>query len=193
MKEFLECHKLEDGNTLWVGDLPGELILDEKQFEELWQLHPDNFHEIKMHGRLVKTPRWQQAYGQSYHYTGRVNHALPTPTFLSPFLKWVKENIHPELNGILVNWYDGKQKHYIGKHRDSTKNMVEGAPIVTLSFGEERIFRLRPWRGKGFIDFKAENGRVFVMPYATNQAWTHEVPTSGYEKRRVSVTIRAFS
>jgi len=25
-----------------------------------------------MHGRLVKTPRWQQAYGKNYEYTHEV-------------------------------------------------------------------------------------------------------------------------
>ena len=34
--------------------------------------------------------------------------------------------------------------HYIGAHRDSTASMIEGVPIVTVSLGEERAFRLRP-------------------------------------------------
>jgi len=36
--------------------------LREANFEELWNLHPPDFHELLMHGRLVKTPRWQQAH-----------------------------------------------------------------------------------------------------------------------------------
>ena len=36
-------------------------------------------------------------------------------------------------------------------------------------------------------------GGVFVMPYATNLAWTHEVPHFARDRgRRVSVTLRAF-
>ena len=61
---------------------------------------------------------------------------------LEPFLTWAKEAIDGRLNGVLVNWYDGSLGHYIGRHRDSRVNMVSGAPIVTISFGEERIFRL---------------------------------------------------
>ena len=42
-------------------------MLHPTQFDALWQMHPQVFHEIKMHGQLVKTPRWQQAYGVDYH------------------------------------------------------------------------------------------------------------------------------
>ena len=146
-----------------------------------------------MPGGPVKTPRWQQAYGADYHYTGRVNKALPVPPLLQPLLDWSRGAVAKELNGILLNWYDGSMGHYIGKHRDSIQNMVAGSPIVTISFGEERTFRLRPWRQSGFQDFPARDGTVFVMPYDTNLAWTHEVPTRAKRQgRRISVTIRAF-
>jgi len=143
---------------------------------------------------MVKTPRWQQAYGMDYFYTGRINAAEPVPQILSPLLKWMQENIDERLNGILVNWYDGSLKHYIGRHRDSTANMVEGAPIVTVSLGEERVFRLRPHDGAGRRDFPASDGTVFIMPYETNLAWTHEVPHHRrLAGRRVSITLRSFS
>lgn len=184
-------HELDEDNELWVGTLPTDMA---PAFDELWDLHPSEFHEIKMHGRLVKTPRWQQAYGMDYQYTGRVNKALPIPTLLNPIWTWAKEQVDSRLNGILLNWYDGKLDHYIGKHRDSTKNMVPNAPIVTVSLGQERVFRLRPYRGKKIVDFAASNATVFVMPYATNLAWTHEVPRmKKYRDRRISITFRAFS
>ena len=97
------------------------------------------------------------------------------------------------MNGVLFNWYDGSLDHYIGAHRDSTTNMHEGAPIVTVSLGQVRVFRLRPWKGKGFRDFDALDGMVFVMPYSTNKAWTHDVPKAKrFQDRRISITFRAF-
>ena len=186
-------HQLDDQHCIYSGVLPNHLRLSGPAFERLWNLHPDEYHEIKMHGRLVKTPRWQQAYGADYHYTGRVNRALPVPPILQPLLDWCRAEIDGELNGILLNWYDGSRGHYMGKHRDSTKNMVNGGPIVTISFGEERKFRLRPWKQSGMKDFSARDGTVFVMPYDTNLAWTHEVPASAKRQgRRISVTLRAF-
>lgn len=188
-----ECHGLGNGYTLWTGDLSVEFRLDPANFEALWQMHPPEYHEILIYGRAVKTPRWQQAFGIDYHYTGRVNRALPIPLLLGPLLAWSQEHIDERLNSILINWYDGLLGHYIGRHRDSTKEMINGVPIVTVSFGDEKIFRLRQYCGVGRRDFSTRDGGVFIMPYETNQAWTHEVPhTQKFSGRRISVTLRGF-
>ncbi len=184
---------LAEPHRVLVGELPPALVPDARGFDALWALHPDAFHEIMMHGRKVRTPRWQQAYGADYHYTGNVNRALPLTPEMERWLAWARESLDPRLNGLLFNWYDGPLGHYIGKHRDSEINRVEGSPIVTLSFGEERAFRLRPWRGSGFVDVPVKNGAVLVIPWDTNRAYTHEVPAPrGARGRRISVTIRAF-
>lgn len=184
---------LDAQHMLYSGSLPAELLPDESGFESMWNIRPTEFHEIMMHGRLVKTPRWQQAFGKDYHYTQRINRALPVLPLLAPYLAWGQRAVDPRLNGLLLNWYDGECEHYIGKHRDSVKNLIEGTPIVTISLGEERVFRLRPWKGKDSIDFAATPGRVFVMPWETNLAWTHEVPHHASRRgRRISVTLRAF-
>lgn len=181
---------------IWLGNLPERLMFDAAQFEDLWQLHPQAYGEFWILGNCVKLPRWQQAYGLDYHFSGAVSRALSIPLLLDPLLTWIRNSIDDRLNGLLVNWYDGLFKHHIGRHRDSTINMVLGAPIVTVSFGETRIFRLRPWRSPDKakrMDFQVSNGSVLVMPYETNLAFTHEVPASAKRRgKRVSVTIRAF-
>lgn len=192
MYSDFRAHPLSDHHFLYSGFLPDDLLQD-LVFEDLWSLHPQDYHIISMRGKEVATPRWQQAYGKSYQYTGRVNQALPIPSEFKKLHTWCQENIDARLNGLLLNWYDGLKGHYIGKHRDSTINMLKGAPIVTVSLGDFRPFRLRPFRGKGYQDFGAENGTVFIMPYDTNKAFTHEVPaTKKYTGRRISVTLRAF-
>lgn len=188
----LECHHLDEKHVLYSAQLPETLRFSADQYEQVWAMHPSEYHEIMIHGRLVPTPRWQQAYGRDYQYTGQVNRALPVPSLLQPLLDW-SQMLDARLNGLLLNWYDGARGHYIGKHRDSIANLRRGSPIVTISFGEERVFRLRPHKGTGMIDFRAKNGTVFVMPFATNLAWTHEVPKSSRcLGRRISVTVRAF-
>lgn len=168
-------------------------ILNTTEFETLWAEHPEEFHEVVMHGKLVKTPRWQQAYGKNYEYTGSRNNALPISEIHRKYLDWCREKIDARLNGLLLNWYDGSSKHYIGKHRDSTRGLLKGSPIVTISHGEERIFRFRPWRAEGFRDFLVRNGDVIVIPWETNKRFTHEVPHfSKYHRRRISVTLRAY-
>ncbi len=189
----LTRHMLDDRHELLAGRLPETHIFSPAQFEAAWNLHPDDYHEIKIFGRLTKTPRWQQAYGADYHYTGRTNRALPLPPLLMPLLDWAKSTFDDRYNGLLLNWYEASLGHYIGKHRDSTKNLVEGSGILTISFGARRTFRLRPWKASGMHDFDAGSGSVFFMPYATNQAFTHEVPLLKNDVgRRISVTIRAF-
>ncbi len=186
------CHQLDESHQLYSGALPEHLRWTTEQFDLGWSMHPADYTQLMMHGRLVPTPRWQQAYGRDYRYTGQVNRAMAIPPLLQPLLDWC-QTIDPHLNGLLLNWYDGALNHYIGKHRDSIANLRIDSPIVTISFGEERIFRLRPHRDVGKIDLPARDGTVFVMPFVTNRSWTHEVPKSARATgRRISVTARAF-
>lgn len=71
------------------------------------------------------------------------------------------------------------------------------SPTVTVSFGEERVFRLRPWPHRPdamAIDFRTGDGTVFILPWATNRAFTHEVTASKrLTGKRISVTLRAFA
>ncbi len=188
----LERHPLGPDHHLLVGRLPTWLLPSSDQFDSLWHMHPADYTKILIHGKHVLTPRWQQAYGRDYIYSSQTNAALPVPAILEPYLTWV-QTIHPKLNGLLLNWYDGKLGHYIGKHRDSTKNLDPDAPIVTISLGETRTFRVRPFQGKGTIDFPVPSGCVIVMPFATNQSWMHEiVKTTKATGRRISITARAF-
>lgn len=187
-------HDLGDGCEFFAGDLPTQLVWDAELFNHIWTMHPADKPRIHLHGRRVEIPRWQQAYGRDYHFSGQNSPALPIPEVLQPLHEWARSEIDERLNGLLLNWYDGPG-HYIGPHRDSRKNMIPGAPIVTVSFGETRVFRLSRVldNQKRIVDFPASNGSIFVMPYATNLVWKHGVPKSTrYVGRRISVTVRAF-
>jgi alkylated DNA repair dioxygenase AlkB len=167
----------------------------EARFEELWALHPAEFYEMRQPGTgaVIPVPRWQQAYGRDYRYSGNVNRALPVPPILAPFLAWAQAAIDPRLNGFLLNWYDAGLSHRIGAHRDSTAGLVEGAPIVTISLGAARVFRL--WsKDQGHADFEAVHGSVFVLPWETNRSVKHGVPHRASDTgRRISITLRAFA
>jgi alkylated DNA repair dioxygenase AlkB len=190
-----EHHRVFAGYAFFIGRLPENLSrAATERFEELWALHPENSNEILIHGKMVAIPRWQQAYGRDYHFSGTVNQALPVPNILAPFLDWVRDAINRRLNGLLLNWYASDRGHYIGAHRDHTRDLVSGSPIVTVSVGDTRTFRLRPLKEKGFIDFDASHGSVFVMPWDTNLNVKHEVPRkSRATGRRISITARAFA
>lgn len=188
-----EEHRLDADVSVWSTALPQRLCPDSAAFEALWGMHPDAHAEVRIMGRMVPIPRWQQAYGRTYAFAGGVSVALPVPSEFAPFLQWAQQQVDARLNGLLVNWYDADEKHYIGKHRDEPKGLVVDAPILTLSLGADRTLRMRPWRGKGMIDLPADAGSVYAIPARTNRAWTHEVPHFARDAgRRISVTVRAF-
>lgn len=184
---------LDEASRLFVVPSIPEFNYDERAFAQIWQLHPEEYHYVKMYGKEVPTPRWQQSYGKNYSYSGSKNNARPIPSDFQIFLDWSRENIDPRLNGLLLNWYDGSQGHYIGAHRDDTRDLHPNSPIVTISLGQERIFRMRKYKHKGYQDIKMGPGAVIVIPWQTNLEWTHEVPHfKKYAGRRVSVTLRAY-
>lgn len=188
---------LDDGNRFHLGRLPEPLVPEPESeaFEALWNLHPPEFHAIHIHGRTVPLPRWQAAYGADYHFSGQTRRAEPVPPLLEPVRDWARAAIHPALDGLLLNWYDAARKHRIGPHRDSVVRMVPGAPIVTVSLGSPRTFRLQR-RVEDRIqkhDFPTANGTVFILPRPANDAWKHAVPHRAADAgRRISVTLRAF-
>lgn len=189
-------HDLGNGCLLFQGQIPETDWLTASFFAALWDLRPAERPWIMIHGRPVQIPRWQQAYEQDYRFSGRVSTALPAPPVLEPLWTWVRQAIDVRLSGILLNWYDGATCDYIGAHHDKTKDIVPGSPIVTVSFGASRIFRLTHGKtpDRQVRNFDATAGTVFVMPWDTNKAWKHEVPHRKSDSgRRVSVTFRAFS
>lgn len=186
-------HTLADGEHQILTTRLPEALLQQTSFERWWSLHPEAFSQIMIHGRMVEIPRWQQAYGKDYHFSGTVNEALDLTPEMQAVLEWCQQSIDARLNGLLFNWYDGAQDHYIGAHRDSRQGLIEGTPIVTISLGEERPFRMRHYRQKGFEDFLVGDGDVLVIPWKTNLTHTHEVPNAArYTDRRISITARAF-
>lgn len=192
-QEIFETIKLDDEFVIYSSNVIKEFDLGFDKFTEIWNQHPEDYHKINMYGKEIPTPRWQQAYGKNYSYTGSRNNALAIPNNLKLFLEWSQMNIDNRLNGLLLNWYDGQKGHYIGAHRDDTRDLFEDSPIVTISLGQERIFRMRRYKQKDFKDITFRNGEVIVVPWDTNLEWTHEIPNfKKYDGKRISITLRAY-
>lgn len=195
MREYDQLTRVPLGaaHHVWTGALPPALVPDGDAFQTLWDLHPPGRQTIHVHGRAVKLPRWQQAYGMDYRFSGQTSRALPVPAPLAPYIDWARRALDPRHNSLLLNWYDAAERHYIGKHRDSDIDRVAGSDIVTISLGEARIMRMRPYRLSGHVDVPVPDGAVLIIPWTTNRAWTHEVPHfARYCGRRISITVRAF-
>jgi len=184
----------DSNHGIWQQQLPHDMCDTTDNFDRLWQLHPQHFQRIFLHGREVKLPRWQQAYGKDYHFSGKSSRAKLVPDLLEPYLNWARKSIDSNLNGMLLNWYDASLGHYIGAHRDSEVGLTKNSNIVMISLGESRITRFRPYLGKGYHDIQVNHGDVLIMSLATNRDFKHEVPKFKRDQgRRISITLRCFT
>ncbi|MEM6928002.1 MAG: alpha-ketoglutarate-dependent dioxygenase AlkB, partial [Myxococcota bacterium] len=169
--------------------------IDGPELDDWWAHRPRETQHIRMFGRQTELPRRQRAYGRDYRFSGQTSTADPVPDWLAPVLGWARD-LDARIDGLLVNWYDGAHGENIGPHRDAMPGLVPGTPIVTVSFGAPRTFRLRAHGTKGapVVDLDARHGHVIVIPWQTNERYTHAVPHFARDTgRRISVTLRAFS
>ena len=86
MYSEFEQVELDESHVLYISQLPDKYAVSAAEFNEAWILHPPTYHEIRVHHRLVKTARWQQAYGKDYEFSGTVSEALPIPNLMAPLL-----------------------------------------------------------------------------------------------------------
>ena len=185
--------KFDSRHGIFLRKLPHKLICEPCEFETLWALHPPKFPSIFLHGRQVPLPRWQQAYGVSYYFSGQTSQAKSVPEHLQPYLLWAQQDLDGRVNAMLLNWYDGQAGHYIGAHRDSTQGLVTDSVIIMISLGGSRVMRFRPINRPGFIDVDVDDGDVIIMPLSTNKHFKHEIPRfKRHQDRRISITLRCF-
>lgn len=157
---------------------------DVYDFDTLWNLHPEEYGKVRIAGEIINTPRWQQAYIRGYDFSGMFHSALPLPKKFKQFLKWANKLI------------DGG--HYIGPHSDDERPLVAGSPILTISLGQERKFRLRYKYTKDIAqDIIVGDLTYLVMGGDTQKEFTHEIVKVGGNKGkkiapRISVTFRVF-
>ncbi|MFT5524065.1 MAG: alkylated DNA repair dioxygenase AlkB [Pirellulaceae bacterium] len=193
-------HELSDGNIIRILEMDDESQYADETVHEIWKLRPSERQWIKIHGEEVPIPRRQKAYGRDYAFAGQTSKADPIPLVLQPYLEWAQQNVCATLNGLLLNWYDGALKEYIGAHHDDDRQLVAETPIVTLSLGEDRIFRLSRYEATAgklrpveHVDTVVYSGSGIEIPLQTNSAWKHSVPYFvRYKRRRISITLRAF-
>jgi alkylated DNA repair dioxygenase AlkB len=190
------------------------------QFRSVWQARPEEQPRGMIMGRMVTFPRWNQAYGFDYVFTGQVAKAKPVDE-VNAFCELLREmqTIDPRLNSILANWYEASAGHYMGPHSDDERQLVPGCPIVSVSLcsaGHSRRFRLAPkpahaaaayspcgsaWRDEAAegVVIRLRDGDLLVMGGDTQLTHKHEVlrPTGRApgekEGRRVNLTFRGFS
>jgi alkylated DNA repair dioxygenase AlkB len=188
--------KLSD--TAWVecGELPQNL--KNISFEDIWDLNNNKQDVVIIFGKPTECPRYTQTYMRDYKYSGTQHKAVALPEKLKPYLEWAN-SLKPNqtYNQVLLNWYkDGTQ--YIGAHCDDEKEIVKEHPIVSISLGETRTFRIREKETKEIVsDISMKNQTYLIMCGDMQKKYTHEVPKVSGKKgeemgRRINITFRKF-
>lgn len=209
-QEGVKRFNLTEDGASWVDIfyLPEEMLPSREEFEKLWNLHPEAKGKIKIMGKELTTPRWQQSYLRGYWFSGMAHQHLPLPEEFKSFFDFANTSEHelwPEkiavFNEVLINWYqDGSM--YIGPHSDDEKSLVVGENGETLVWsltlqeegGNRRVFRLKPkTKGTDRLDIEMENGMVMIMGGTCQRTHKHQVVKTVKKcPRRVNVTFRVF-
>ena len=132
----------------------------------------------------------------------------PWPPILEQFRDKIFEITGQRCNHCVINQYRGNSRFgymylnkcivsltdnndHIGYHFDKTGDFVNNSNVITLSFGGERILRLKHNKQKLTEDIHLKAGSLFVLGWKTNSLWKHSIiKTKRHCDRRVSLTYR---
>lgn len=165
---------------------------------------PKEETRVKVFGKVYDTPRQVTSYGDpgiKYKFSGSVIKAIPwTPELL--ILKSLVEDICKcNFNYVLINRYkDGQDT--IGYHQDDEGDLVNDAPIASLSFGATRDFILKHAHAKkksgefstlDNVVIPLTSGSLLIMNHPTNKNWYHSIPKrTGVKQPRINLTFRCM-
>ncbi|KAG9557183.1 hypothetical protein KCU71_g10561, partial [Aureobasidium melanogenum] len=196
----------DDGASFVVLDtLPDDLKKHGADaFDTLFNLHPEERGKVQMQNGEVESPRWHKSYlntptfnpslHYSYMFSGQDDTGIrdPLPDAFLPFLEYVNRD-NAGYDQVVINWYKDGQD-YTAQHSDCEEGMEEGADIVVISLGDERLFKIRPKHSPHAKDLRirCSHGSVLTMGGDTQKFLRHGVPKSASKDSRISITFRKF-
>lgn len=157
--------------------------------------------KVQVFGKWHQIPRKQVSYGDSgltYSFSGTCVPAVPWTPLMHELKETIKKVTGIDFNFVLVNRYKDGEDH-MGEHRDDEKELVSGAPIASLSFGQTRdfIFRHKDARGSKAtrkidrVKLELEHGSLLMMNPPTNNFWYHSLPVRKSARNvRINLTFR---
>ena len=176
---------LDKGNFINKDLLEQCILYVEPQLEE----RP----EIILYGKACKQHRNVGFFSDKsigYKYSNKLMKSKPLSKYMLDLLFIVNEIIGSEFNGILVNKYMNGND-YIGAHSDD-ETELDNVGVVSISYGEERIFRIRNKENKKIMyDEKTTHCSILHMGGKFQKLYTHEIPIQKkITKSRISFTFR---
>jgi alkylated DNA repair dioxygenase AlkB len=149
--------------------------------------------EIIIYGKPCKQHRNVGFFSDEsigYKYSKKLMASKPLSNSLSDLIVAINKMLGTQFNGILVNKYlDGND--YIGAHSDDETGL-DGLGVVAISYGAERIFRIRNKNDKSLVcDEPTTHCGILHMGGNFQKLYTHEIPMQKKIKEsRISFTFR---
>ena len=153
--------------------------------------YPPEITKVKMFGRYVNIPRLQIAYGDpglKYIFSGTQIPAKNWNSLIYEIKTEIEKKYSYNYNFCLINSYKNGN-HSIGQHRDDEKQLDLSAPIIGVSFGQERALILK--KNNKNLKIILGHESLFSLNYPTNRFWTHGIPKDRLiHNPRVCLTFR---
>jgi alkylated DNA repair dioxygenase AlkB len=154
----------------------------------LWQEE-----NIFIFSKWVKVPRlmcWHGDPDAYYQYSGVNHQPLPWTPELQSIRGKVEQQCQYTFNSVLANLYrDGKDS--MGCHADDEKELGINPTIASLSFGDERLFKMHHKKSKQTLSINLQHGDLLLMGGTCQRNWLHSVPkTKVHKTPRINLTFR---
>ena len=151
---------------------------------------------ITVFGKTYKQPRLTALYANNKEPYSYSNITM-TPHAFTKELFDIKTKVETVINThfttCLLNLYRNGQDSN-GWHADNEKELGNNPTIASVSFGAERLFKLKHKRDKSLKkDLILEHGSLLLMKDKTQHHWLHQIPkTKKVVGKRINLTFRVI-
>ncbi len=153
--------------------------------------------DIKIFGKTYKQPRLTALFANNkepYSYSNITMYPDPFTKELLAIKSKVESVISANLTTCLLNLYRNGQDSN-GWHADNEKELGRNPIIASVSFGAERLFKLKHRQDSGLKkDLILQNGSLLIMKGETQHRWLHQIPKTKKEvAKRINLTFRIIT
>ena len=150
--------------------------------------------DITIFGKTHKQPRLTALYANNNEPYSYSNITMIPHEFTKELLDIktkVETVIDTNFTTCLLNLYRNGQDSN-GWHADNEKELGVNPIIASVSFGAERLFKLKHRHNKNYKkDLVLQHGSLLIMKGETQHHWLHQIPKTKKEVgKRINLTFR---
>lgn len=193
--EYIELN-LPDSDITYYPDF-FTLKESEVYYQYLLKHVPWQQDDIIVFGKTYKQPRLTALFANNkepYAYSNITMYPHPFTNKLLEIKSKVESVSPANFTTCLLNLYrDGQDSN--GWHADNEKELGKNPIIASVSFGGERLFKLKHREDKHLKkDLVLQNGSLLIMKGETQHKWLHQIPkTKKKVDKRINLTFRIIT